>query len=156
MWSAGCLLHLLLLGSNGFDDTDSSLLRQSIVSGLDIAAFKRKASASHLSGYAQDLLLRLLCRQPNQRPTATQALQHGWFRSLARKTSSVSGLSSGQATPCPIPLTSLRRGSLCHTTDNLRDYGTERAREQRDLLLEGHRRLAQALDNNSNGGVPDE
>jgi serine/threonine protein kinase len=74
MWSFGIILYILLCGQFPFED-DSQVLCQEIIF--------QEAEMSHMSNDASSLLRSLLKRDPAERLTVEQALQHSWMRQPA-------------------------------------------------------------------------
>lgn len=74
MWSFGIILYILLCGQFPFED-DNQVIRQEIMLPED--------EMSQMSDDASSLLRALLKRDPAQRLTAEQGLQHSWMRQPA-------------------------------------------------------------------------
>jgi len=73
MWSAGCILFEMLSGEHPFASDDDDALYDMIRKGR----FSMKSSVwNGVSGSAKDLLLKILVVDPNERLSATEALQH--------------------------------------------------------------------------------
>ena len=80
MWSAGVVLHVLLVGYAPFFDEDLKRLFQAIRSGAyDLGS----PSWDGVSAEARDLVRRLLETEPRSRLTATDALAHPWLASAS-------------------------------------------------------------------------
>jgi len=78
MWSAGVVLYMLLGGYNPFLATSTKRVFHSIVTvSFD---FKQPVWET-VSDTAKDLISKLLVRDPEQRLSAREALQHAWFAS---------------------------------------------------------------------------
>eukprot|EP00485_Elphidium_margaritaceum_P010044 CAMPEP_0202692782 /NCGR_PEP_ID=MMETSP1385-20130828/7086_1 /ASSEMBLY_ACC=CAM_ASM_000861 /TAXON_ID=933848 /ORGANISM="Elphidium margaritaceum" /LENGTH=661 /DNA_ID=CAMNT_0049348377 /DNA_START=20 /DNA_END=2005 /DNA_ORIENTATION=+ len=83
MWSAGCILHALLLGTAVYDfdsRADPKALGRAVV--RDPVVFDAK-NWRGVSAEAKDLCAKLLEKNPRKRYTATQALEHEWMRTAS-------------------------------------------------------------------------
>jgi calcium-dependent protein kinase len=78
MWSAGCILYVLLCGYPPFSgDTDTEIL-QAVHSGkYDMDGEEWE----NISKEAKDLIKKLIAK-PEKRFTAQEALEHKWFKSF--------------------------------------------------------------------------
>lgn len=76
MWSAGCLLYILLCGYPPFDGDDDYELSQNILKGR--VEFDGE-EWEEISKEAKNLINNLICK-PEKRLTAGEALQHKWFK----------------------------------------------------------------------------
>jgi calcium-dependent protein kinase len=80
MWSAGCILYILLCGYPPFyGDDDQEILRNVKKGGFDFDG----EEWDDVSNEAKDLIKKLICK-PERRLTAGEALQHHWIKSLAK------------------------------------------------------------------------
>lgn len=77
MWSAGVIMYILLCGYPPFYNENGGRLFDSIMAGQ--YEFHSPYWDS-ISTQAKDLIKKLLVVNPNQRLTASQALQHEWFQ----------------------------------------------------------------------------
>ena len=76
MWSAGCLLFILLSGYPPFDGDNDIEICQSIMKGrIDFDGVEWTS----VSKEAKNLIGMLICK-PEKRLTADEALQHKWFK----------------------------------------------------------------------------
>ena len=74
VWSAGCVLFMMLCGSMPFEDENHATMVEKICS----ASFQLP---SNLSDSAKDLVTQLLQPDPSKRITIAEALEHPWFSS---------------------------------------------------------------------------
>jgi len=72
----GCIMHLVLLGHFPFDSNSHEEIRQQI---LNSSLRRRKWK---LSGLAQDLLQKMLNKNPTTRITPDEAKKHAWFKGV--------------------------------------------------------------------------
>ena len=83
LWSIGVGLHVLLSGSFPFENSDDEELYDLITdTEPDISGPEWRT----ISKEAKDLLLGLLRKNPKERLTAAEALEHAWFTGLASHT----------------------------------------------------------------------
>jgi calcium-dependent protein kinase len=81
MWSAGCILYILLCGYPPFfGETNQEILRAVAKGTFDFEGEEWDA----ISEDCKDLIRKLLCK-PNTRLTAAEALSHSWIRSHHRE-----------------------------------------------------------------------
>ena len=79
IWSAGVILHILLMGSAPFEGkSDAEILQKIQKTKLD----KNSVVYKGLDPNAKDLMFKLLNPDVQQRLTARQALAHQWLRRL--------------------------------------------------------------------------
>jgi calcium-dependent protein kinase len=77
IWSAGVLIYYLLTSKFPFPRGSEELKIESIETGkIDYT----NSAFQSLSKEAQDLIKMILKKNPNDRPTCSQILQHPWFR----------------------------------------------------------------------------
>eukprot|EP01054_Gregarina_sp_Poly1_P003280 Gregarina_sp_Poly_1__3279@NODE_1939_length_3040_cov_145_079717_g361_i1_p2_GENE_NODE_1939_length_3040_cov_145_079717_g361_i1NODE_1939_length_3040_cov_145_079717_g361_i1_p2_ORF_typecomplete_len298_score52_37EFhand_7/PF13499_6/1_1e14EFhand_7/PF13499_6/2_5e15EFhand_1/PF00036_32/0_002EFhand_1/PF00036_32/5_8e05EFhand_1/PF00036_32/0_0002EFhand_1/PF00036_32/9e06EFhand_8/PF13833_6/0_1EFhand_8/PF13833_6/2_1e07EFhand_8/PF13833_6/0_0011EFhand_8/PF13833_6/4_8e07EFhand_6/PF13405_6/0_00059EFhand_6/PF13405_6/0_ len=76
VWSAGCIMYLLLTGHLPFSGRSVSEIRNKVL--RDEPPFE--AHCQSVSEQGVDLLRKMLQKQPKQRLSAVEALQHPWFR----------------------------------------------------------------------------
>jgi len=82
MWSAGCILYILLCGYPPFYGDDDQEILRAVMKG----EFEFEGEEwVEVSDGAKDLIQRLVCK-PERRLTANEALQHEWIRSHYLKT----------------------------------------------------------------------
>jgi calcium-dependent protein kinase len=80
MWSAGCILYILLCGYPPFyGDDDQEILRMVKRGEFDFDGEEWE----DVSNDAKDLIKKLICK-PERRLSAGEALQHTWIRTLAK------------------------------------------------------------------------
>ena len=77
VWSAGVLMHLLISGTLPFEDSNMKKLAHMICKGK--LTFSSPVW-NHISERAKDLIYKLLCVDPNQRLTPSEALLHPWIQ----------------------------------------------------------------------------
>ena len=82
MWSAGCLLYVLLCGYPPFEGTDDYDLANNIMKGH--VDFESEEWVD-ISREAKHLIRLLICK-PESRLTAEEALSHKWFKLAIAKT----------------------------------------------------------------------
>ena len=75
IWSAGVMLYLMITGTTPYDEGSVGVLRQLSSFQLDLNA----PALSRASDQVKDLLRRLLSPEPEDRPSALEALTHSWF-----------------------------------------------------------------------------
>lgn len=125
MWSAGCLLHLLLTGHLPGEGQPSASAQHAAASAA--AARKGQQPPSALDGVSSDareLCIALLHEDPRERLTAEEALQSEWLRrceSLQRIHRSQSkGLGSYNNVATPLPEQVRARQAKQHAVARLR------------------------------------
>lgn len=74
IWATGVLVYELLSGRPPFEVEDAKETARLIMAG-DVGKFP-----VHVSQHARDFVLRSLSRDPAQRPTAGELLQHPWLK----------------------------------------------------------------------------
>ena len=80
MWSAGCILYVMLCGYPPFYGEDD----REIIENVRIGTFDFPPEEwDDVSDEAKDLIHQLICK-PEHRLTAHEALKHTWIKSLAR------------------------------------------------------------------------
>ena len=81
MWSAGCMLYILLCGYPPFYGDDNQEILQMVQKGeFDFDG----EEWDEISNDAKDLIKKLICK-PEKRLTAEEALKHRWVRNLTKK-----------------------------------------------------------------------
>jgi calcium-dependent protein kinase len=81
MWSAGCILYLMLSGYPPFDGETQDEIFESILEGeIDFS----EEEWANVSDEAKDLIMCLLTNE-NDRLTPKAALKHPWFKSALKK-----------------------------------------------------------------------
>lgn len=81
MWSAGCMLYILLCGYPPFYGDDNQEILQMVQKGeFDFDG----EEWDDISNDAKDLIKKLICK-PEKRLTAEQVLKHKWVRNLTKK-----------------------------------------------------------------------
>jgi calcium-dependent protein kinase len=89
MWSAGCILYILLCGYPPFYGEDDQEILRAVVKG----EFEFEGEEwLEVSDQAKDLIRRLICK-PERRLQAEEALQHEWIKKHAN---TKGGIMSGQ------------------------------------------------------------
>ena len=81
MWSAGCILYILLCGYPPFYGDDDMEILQMVQKGK--FDFDGEEWAD-ITKEAKDLIKKLICR-PEKRLTAQEALEHKWFRKALKE-----------------------------------------------------------------------
>ncbi|KAH0794586.1 serine/threonine-protein kinase D3-like isoform X2 [Histomonas meleagridis] len=76
IWSAGIILFYCLTGQIPFNRNDDIVITLQISNGIIINTIKN----AKISPEAKDLLLRMTCLNPEMRITASEALEHKWFK----------------------------------------------------------------------------
>ena len=80
MWSAGCILYILLCGYPPFyGDDDREILEMVAKGKFDFDG----EEWDEISKEAKDLIKKLICK-PEKRLTAQEALEHKWFRKVLK------------------------------------------------------------------------
>lgn len=80
MWSAGCILYILLCGYPPFyGDDDAEILSMVMKGKFDFDGDEW----DEISKEAKDLIKKLICK-PEKRLTASEALQHKWFKKVLK------------------------------------------------------------------------
>lgn len=80
MWSAGCVLYILLCGYPPFYGDDDYELCQNVIKGK----FEMDGEEwDDISKEAKNLIKNLICK-PEKRLTAGEALQHKWFKKVLK------------------------------------------------------------------------
>ncbi|WIA43848.1 hypothetical protein OEZ86_010263 [Tetradesmus obliquus] len=85
VWAAGVMLYQMLTGQFPFWDTDMAGLgrihpRQILKDVQSGTVLLDVAACANLSADAKDLIAKMLVKDPEQRITAAQALQHPWLQ----------------------------------------------------------------------------
>jgi calcium-dependent protein kinase len=81
MWSAGCMLYILLCGYPPFYGDDNQEILQMVAKGeFDFDG----EEWDEISNDAKDLIKKLITK-PEKRLTAEEALKHRWVRNLTKK-----------------------------------------------------------------------
>ena len=76
LWSAGCILYILLCGYPPFYGDDDQEILQMVQKGkFDFDG----EEWDEISKEAKDLIKKLICK-PEKRLTAQEALEHKWFK----------------------------------------------------------------------------
>ena len=77
IWSAGCMLYILLSGKMPFFTNGST---EELAEQISIGQFDLDSDIwNHVSQDAKDLIRQLLSYDPETRPSAVDAQQHPWF-----------------------------------------------------------------------------
>jgi calcium-dependent protein kinase len=81
MWSAGCMLYILLCGYPPFYGDDNKEILEMVQKGeFDFDG----EEWDDVSSEAKDLIKKLICK-PERRLTAQEALNHKWVKNLTKK-----------------------------------------------------------------------
>ena len=88
VWSVGVILYILICGhppyrGKNFEETKNLIQNAAL-------EFK-KSTWQSISKDAKDLLLKMLAKNPENRPSAAEALQHQWFENKMRRLTMQSG-----------------------------------------------------------------
>lgn len=76
IWSAGVILYIILIGKAPFNGVN----QEEIFNSIKKAKINKESKGwTKLSCDAQDLLKKMLKKDPNKRPTADECLSHPWF-----------------------------------------------------------------------------
>lgn len=82
MWSAGCILYILLCGYPPFyGDDDQEILRSVMKGDFEFEGEEWE----EVSDLAKDLIKRLVCK-PERRLSAEEALNHEWIKHYIKST----------------------------------------------------------------------
>ena len=80
MWSAGCILYILLCGYTPFYGDDDYKLCQNVLKG----SFDMDGEEwEEISKEAKNLIKKLICK-PEKRLTAQEALEHKWLKKVLK------------------------------------------------------------------------
>jgi len=86
VWSAGVLMYILLCASPPFNGANN----EKILASVRAAQFSfNKSVWNNVSALAKNLISKMLTFDPEKRITASQALNHGWFRSAVPEVKSL-------------------------------------------------------------------
>jgi len=92
MWSAGCILYILLCGYPPFyGDDDKEILEMVQRGKFDFDG----EEWDDISKEAKDLIKKLICK-PEKRLTAQEALEHKWFKRQLKDQKKKIGLNAGR------------------------------------------------------------
>lgn len=80
LWSAGCILYIMLCGYPPFNGDDD----QEIIRNVQKGKLIFDEDWDNISKEAIDLIKRLVCK-PERRLTAQETLEHKWFKKFERK-----------------------------------------------------------------------
>jgi len=76
IWSAGVVLYMMFCGKQPFyEENVTKLVHKITHDEVDM----KEDEFEGVSDEGKDLLKKMLRKNPSERPTATQCLQHGWF-----------------------------------------------------------------------------
>ena len=80
LWSAGCILYIMLCGYPPFNGNDD----QEIIKNVQSGQFIFDEDWKNISKDAMDLIKKLICK-PERRLTAQEVLDHKWFQKFSVK-----------------------------------------------------------------------
>ena len=100
MWSCGVILYALLTSTLPFDGDDMRALINLVVRGVPRRPLPRRCGPE-----AADLLHQLLVRQPSDRLSAADALEHAWLRPVADPSAVEPRLRAVRTMPDSLPST---------------------------------------------------
>ena len=81
LWSAGCILYILLCGYPPlYGDDDQEILQMVAKGKFDFDG----EEWNEISKEAKDLIKKLICK-PEKRLTAQEALEHKWFKKVLKE-----------------------------------------------------------------------
>jgi len=93
LWSLGIVMYVMLTGTHPFDlenNASNSEMEKNILSGAPLP-IRNSEYTSHLSEDALSLLEKLMSRDPSQRPSAEELLEHPWVKGDTASSSLISG-----------------------------------------------------------------
>jgi len=82
MWSIGVILYLSLTGLLPFYGDSTQELIYKINKGWNNSCDCNDITWNSLTTEIKDLIVKLLDRDPNKRPTAEECLSHPWFKKI--------------------------------------------------------------------------
>eukprot|EP00756_Hemistasia_phaeocysticola_P006087 Hpha_TRINITY_DN13671_c0_g1::TRINITY_DN13671_c0_g1_i1::g.122523::m.122523 len=136
VFSLGVVIYILLCRVHPFRGTpidDPQTMRGKMLRGLDFPKEAwGQALENPLSAGAKDFLSRMLCLDPEDRPTASEALRHSWILGRARLPDEGNDVS---IRPCTCPRDLLFRapeevGNVCIEQDGMSEEEPSRSEEQ--------------------------
>jgi len=143
VWACGIMMYMLLTGEHPFA-VEADLQRRS-PKKLFHKIKTKEPNMEFLKGVhpdAKDLILKLLAKKPQERPSAREALQHPWCQSIRRQTGGASGPN----------LKSLRNiRNYCHSSKLEQVLRTIAAREANHQDLASLRQAFQEVDLDGSG-----
>lgn len=80
MWSLGLVMYIILAGAHPFDLENNATDEEISKRVLNNQVVLEGSTWEQVSHEAKDLLRKLLSKNPNERPTATEVLNHAWMR----------------------------------------------------------------------------
>jgi len=84
IWSAGVVMFVLLTGNFPFDHKSKRQIIKQVQKGKPNFI---KKDWKHISTEAKDLINMIFNINPNERPSASQCLNHPWFKKTLQKSS---------------------------------------------------------------------
>eukprot|EP00931_Biecheleriopsis_adriatica_P114755 TRINITY_DN90667_c0_g1_i1.p1 TRINITY_DN90667_c0_g1~~TRINITY_DN90667_c0_g1_i1.p1 ORF type:complete len:544 (+),score=126.29 TRINITY_DN90667_c0_g1_i1:69-1700(+) len=92
VWSLGIVLHMMLTGSPPFTGSSGDVIKQ-----ISTRSFNVRWLGKSVSKIGKELLGQLLKRDPQQRPSALEALQHKWVQRFVDSIESKEGKEASES-----------------------------------------------------------
>lgn len=87
IWSCGCVLYALTVGHLPFEDQNMQRLAQKII-------YKEVDIPASMGPELTDLVLKMLCKSPEKRPSVAEVLEHPWLMDAVKKASDALSIKS--------------------------------------------------------------